>query len=229
MKIQGSSFIVIEYESFIGQTASIRRSIPWQLRCPRIVIKETHYKIFSDRMRAKRGHYRKMRSQQTLLQGQEVVTGEGERIRCQCDFLPSRYERVRNQRGQATAGCACYPDDGSTAILLSLCRRQAIYDPGCGSCGGTGKPDSHLRLALLLNKEWNVTRYLLDDIKTKQLQWYGHVQRMEEGRLPTEVMKWRPPGRRKRGRRKLTWTEGIRGRMGEKRLTFWHRSFTFKF
>jgi hypothetical protein len=37
-------------------------------------------------------------------------------------------------------------------------------------------------------------------IETKQLQWYGHVQRMEEGRLPKEVMKWRPPGRRKRGR-----------------------------
>jgi hypothetical protein len=24
-----------------------------------------------------------------------------------------------------------------------------------------------------------------------------HVQRMEEGRLPKEVMKWHPPGRRK--------------------------------
>jgi len=30
----------------------------------------------------------------------------------------------------------------------------------------------------------NVIRSLLDDIKTKQLKWYGHVQRMEEGRLP---------------------------------------------
>jgi hypothetical protein len=39
-----------------------------------------------------------------------------------------------------------------------------------------------------------VTRSLLDDIKTKQLQWYGHVQRMEEGRLPKEVTKWRRPG-----------------------------------
>jgi len=28
---------------------------------------------------------------------------------------------------------------------------------------------------------------ILDDIETKQLQWCGHVQRMEEGRLPTEV------------------------------------------
>jgi hypothetical protein len=38
---------------------------------------------------------------------------------------------------------------------------------------------------------------------------------MEEGRLPKEVMKWRP-ARRKRGRPKLTWAEGIRGLMGEK-------------
>jgi hypothetical protein len=41
---------------------------------------------------------------------------------------------------------------------------------------------------------------------------------MEEGRLPKEVMKWRPPGRRKRGRPKLTWAEGIRGLIGEKGL-----------
>ena len=48
-----------------------------------------------------------------------------------------------------------------------------------------------------IKQKINVIRSLLDDIKTKELQWYGHVQRMEEGRLPKEVMKWRPPGRRK--------------------------------
>jgi hypothetical protein len=31
-------------------------------------------------------------------------------------------------------------------------------------------------------------------------------------------MKWSPPGRRKRGRPKLTGAEGIRGLMGEKGL-----------
>jgi hypothetical protein len=41
---------------------------------------------------------------------------------------------------------------------------------------------------------------------------------MEEGRLPKEVMKWSPTGRRKRGRPKLTWEEGIRGLMEEKGL-----------
>jgi len=64
----------------------------------------------------------------------------------------------------------------------------------------------------------NVVRSLLDDIETRQLQLYEHVQRMEEGRLPKEVMKLSPPGRRKRGRPKLTWAEGIRGLMGENGL-----------
>ena len=56
----------------------------------------------------------------------------------------------------------------------------------------------------VIKQKMNVTRSLLEDIKSKQLKWYGHVQRMEEGRLPKEVMKWSPPGRRKRGRPKLT-------------------------
>jgi hypothetical protein len=60
-----------------------------------------------------------------------------------------------------------------------------------------------------------VTRFLLEDIKTKQLLWCGHVQRME---LTKEIMKWRPPGRRKRGRPKHTWAEEIRGLTGEKGL-----------
>jgi len=68
----------------------------------------------------------------------------------------------------------------------------------------------------IVKQKMNVARSLLDDVKTKQLQRYGHVQRMEEGRLPKEVMKWSPPGRRKLGRPKLTWAKGIRGLMGEK-------------
>ena len=46
----------------------------------------------------------------------------------------------------------------------------------------------------IIKQKMNVARSLLDDIKTKQLHWYGHVQRMEEGRLPNEVTKLRPPG-----------------------------------
>jgi hypothetical protein len=70
----------------------------------------------------------------------------------------------------------------------------------------------------IIKQKINVTRSVLDDIRTKQLQWYRHVQRMEEGRLPIKVMKWRPSGIRKRGRPKLIWTEGIRGLTGGKGL-----------
>jgi len=70
----------------------------------------------------------------------------------------------------------------------------------------------------IIKQKMNVTRSLLDHINTKQLKWYGHVQRMEEGRLPKQALKWNPPGRRKRGRPKLTLAEGIRGLMGEKGL-----------
>jgi hypothetical protein len=41
---------------------------------------------------------------------------------------------------------------------------------------------------------------------------------MEEGRLPKEVMKWRPLERRKRGRPKLTRAERIKGQMRQKGL-----------
>jgi hypothetical protein len=35
----------------------------------------------------------------------------------------------------------------------------------------------------ITKKEINMTRFLLDDIKTKQLQWYGHVQRIGRGEI----------------------------------------------
>ena len=42
----------------------------------------------------------------------------------------------------------------------------------------------------VIKQKMNAVRSVLDDIKTNQLQRYGHVQRMEEGRLSKEVMKW---------------------------------------
>ena len=35
-----------------------------------------------------------------------------------------------------------------------------------------------------IKQKMDVTRSLVDDVKTKQLHWYGDVSRMEEGRLP---------------------------------------------
>ena len=40
----------------------------------------------------------------------------------------------------------------------------------------------------IIKQEMNVTRSLLEDIKTEQLKWYGHGQRMEEGRLSKNLL-----------------------------------------
>ena len=40
--------------------------------------------------------------------------------------------------------------------------------------------------------------WMSDYIRYKQLNWYGHVQRMNEGRLPLKILEWCPSERRRR-------------------------------
>jgi hypothetical protein len=54
---------------------------------------------------------------------------------------------------------------------------------------------------------------IIDIIERKRLQWYGHVKRMQEERLPKLIMEWIPRERRKRGRPRKTWMEGVRAAM----------------
>ena len=53
---------------------------------------------------------------------------------------------------------------------------------------------------MLLEKKMNITNSVLDYIRYKQLNRYGHVQRMDEERLPRKMLEWCPPGRRGKGR-----------------------------
>ncbi len=46
---------------------------------------------------------------------------------------------------------------------------------------------------------------LLLDIERSQLRWLGHLFRMPLGRLPGEVFRKRPTGRRPRGRPRTRW------------------------
>jgi hypothetical protein len=45
---------------------------------------------------------------------------------------------------------------------------------------------------------------IVDIIDRKRLQWYGHVKRMKDERLPKLIMEWIPGERRKRGRQRKT-------------------------
>lgn len=63
-----------------------------------------------------------------------------------------------------------------------------------------------------------VDRTIMDDIKNKQLIWFGHVQRMPETRLPKQALQWKPGGRRKQGRPRRSWQGGINEELRERGL-----------
>jgi hypothetical protein len=59
---------------------------------------------------------------------------------------------------------------------------------------------------------------IIKETEHNQLTWYGHVQRMTEGRLPKIALNWMPKQRRARGRPKKNWMEGIKKAMQERTL-----------
>jgi hypothetical protein len=55
---------------------------------------------------------------------------------------------------------------------------------------------------------------IIDTIEKKRLQWYGHVKRMPEEKIPKLIMEWIPQEKRKRGRpKKSGWMEGVQAAM----------------
>jgi hypothetical protein len=59
---------------------------------------------------------------------------------------------------------------------------------------------------------------IIDSLERKRLQWYGHVKRMQEERLPKLIMEWIPGERRKRERPRKTWMEGVQAAMKTRHL-----------
>jgi hypothetical protein len=43
-----------------------------------------------------------------------------------------------------------------------------------------------------IRQEIGLEETIVKEIEQNQLTWYGHVQRMAEGRLPTIALKWMP-------------------------------------
>jgi hypothetical protein len=59
---------------------------------------------------------------------------------------------------------------------------------------------------------------ILDDITRRQLIWYGHFERMDPTRLPKIMIHWKPEGRKKRGRPRRPWKDGMYTAMNERDL-----------
>jgi hypothetical protein len=61
---------------------------------------------------------------------------------------------------------------------------------------------------------------ILDEITRKQLIWCGHVERMDPTRLPKIMINWKPEERKKRGRPRRAWKDGIYTAMSERKETY---------
>ena len=50
---------------------------------------------------------------------------------------------------------------------------------------------------------------MLNKIEKRQLQWLGHVERMDEERIAKKRWNWTPEGRRSRGRPRKRWKDAV--------------------
>ena len=46
-------------------------------------------------------------------------------------------------------------------------------------------------------------------IKSRKIDWLGHVTRMDGMRMPRRLLEWKPMGRRIRGRPRKIWIEDV--------------------
>ena len=62
----------------------------------------------------------------------------------------------------------------------------------------------------------NIKNSVLDYIRYKQLNWYSHMQRMDQERLPRRILERCPPGRRRKGRPRNSWMQEVTTGMRER-------------
>jgi len=53
-----------------------------------------------------------------------------------------------------------------------------------------------------------------------RLRWLGHVQKMNDERIASQVLRWVPEDRRKRGRSRITWQDVVNKDIKEGGLTW---------
>ena len=69
----------------------------------------------------------------------------------------------------------------------------------------------------LQGKSWG-QETVVERIKKKRLQWFGHVERMEEERLPIAALHGHVEGKRNRRRQRKIWMDNVRKNLMEKNI-----------
>ena len=80
------------------------------------------------------------------------------------------------------------------------------------------RKDRIRNITTCIRQQIGLEETFIKQIEQNQLTWYGHVQRMAEGRLTKIALKWRPKQKTARGRPKKNWMDGIKKTMDERNL-----------
>src|SRR6218665_3144550 len=67
-------------------------------------------------------------------------------------------------------------------------------------------------------EELGAEETVVQKIKGRRLQWFGHVERMEEKRLPNAALHGHVEGKRSRGRERKTWMDNVREDLKERNI-----------
>ena len=65
-------------------------------------------------------------------------------------------------------------------------------------------------------KDLEAEETVVERIRRRRLRWYGHVRRMEGGRLPNAALHGHVEGERSRGRQRKTWMDNIKEDLQER-------------
>jgi Holliday junction resolvase-like predicted endonuclease len=60
-------------------------------------------------------------------------------------------------------------------------------------------------------------------VKARRISWIGHVERVEDSRMPKSVMREKIYTRRKRGRPKVRWLDDVQENLREMGIERWRR------
>ena len=87
-----------------------------------------------------------------------------------------------------------------------------IQEEQCGFRPGRGTVDQLYTLCRILEGAWEFAQPVhmcFVDLEKAFIKWLGHLVRMPPGRLPGEVFRARPTGRRPRGRPRTRWRDFV--------------------
>lgn len=76
----------------------------------------------------------------------------------------------------------------------------------------------YLRRSARVSRRECVCNKVIRRRERRSLKWFEHLMRMPDDRWPKRVFQWVPPQRRKRGRPRRSWNDGIRESMEARQL-----------